>query len=206
MNQHNDGFDEVIRDFDTSPYQPAAHIDPNPYGIPANSIPEKSGLTKRGKVALAIGAVILAGGGLISWQHYSAEAAASEAKAQEFQLEKQRLDLEMMKEMNKANTASSKAQNSQEQERQKQVSACVDADKGLVGKQLGVTYSSVLKDCQAQYPATTDGADMQTTASAHDTNGSGSGGVNGGLVIAGAALAGGVLLVARRRTSASNAQ
>lgn len=178
-------------------------VDPTPYGNYAQ--PVKPGLTKRGKTALAIGAVIIAGGGLLSWQHYSAEAAASEAKTQEFQIQKAQIDLEMLKEMNRANAANSKAQNTADSERQKQVTACVNTDKSLVGKQMGVTYSSVLKDCQARFPATTDGSDMQTTASSRDA-GSGGGGVNTGLVVGGAALVGGVLLVARRRTSVSNAQ
>jgi hypothetical protein len=205
MNHHNDGFDEVVQNFNNEgPYQ-AGHTDPGPYGIPVNSIPTKPGLTKRGKAAIAVGTAVLATGGLIFWQHNAAAEAASQAKQQEYQLEKAKLDLEMLKEVNRANEKTSTAKNSAETERQKQISACVNADKGLVGKQLGVTYSSVLKDCQAQFPAGADGSDMQNAASASDSNGGGSG-VNSGLLIGGAALVGGVLLVARKRTSASNAQ
>jgi hypothetical protein len=197
---NHDGFDEVIKGYDQPYQQPTTPA--GPYGIPANSIPAKPGLTKRGKVAIAVGVTVLATGGLLFWQHSNAVEAANQAKAQEYQLENKKLDLEMLKEMNQANTATSKKQDSQEQQRQKQISACVNTDKGLVGKQMGVTYSSVLKDCQDRFPATADGADMQNTASSSDSGG----GVNGGLVIGGAVLLGGVLLVARKRPTTSNAQ
>jgi hypothetical protein len=202
MNHNNDGFDEVVQGFNNEgPYQ-GGYTDPHPYGIPANSIPTKPGLTKRGKVAIAIGTAALATTGLVFWQHNSAAEAASQVKQQEIQLENKKLDLEMLKEMNQANAANSKKQDSEDGERQKQIAACVNADKGLVGKQLGVTYSSVLKDCQDRFPTSSD---MQNTASSSDA-GSGGGGVNGGLVIGGAVLIGGVLLVARKRPTVSNAE
>ena len=152
---------------------------------------------------MAIGVTVLATGGLVFWQHTNAVEAASQAKQQEIQLENKKLDLEMLKEMNQASAATSKAHNSQEQERQKQIAACIDTDKGLVGKQMGVNYSSLLRDCQAQYPATADGSDMQTTASSSSTGG---GGVNGALVIGGVVLVSGVAVAAFRRSPASNAQ
>lgn len=204
VNQSNDGFDDAIKGFHNTPYEQHTPVDSGPYGIPVHSIPVKPGLTKRGKVAIAIGTTILATGGLVFWQHNNTEQAASEAKQQELQLEKARLDLEMVKEINKASARTSKTRESADAERQKQIAACVNTDKGLVGKQMGVNYSSVLKDCQAQFPPATDGSDMQTAASSTDTNGGGS--VNTGLLIAGGVLAGGVVLVTRRRPTVSNAQ
>jgi hypothetical protein len=200
MNHNNDGFDAVINGGyqPTSPYQQTATPthEQGPYGIPANSIPVKPGLTKRGKVAIAIGTAVLATGGLIFWQHNNAVEAAAQAKQQEYALQNKKLDLEMLKEMNQANTATSKAKDSAETERQKQISACVNTDKGLVGKQMGVTYSSVLKDCQSQFPATADGADMQNAASVSGS----SSGVNPYVLVGVGALGVGVVLVARKGT------
>ncbi|MFD8839832.1 hypothetical protein [Streptomyces griseofuscus] len=204
MNEYNQGynddaFDNVIKGYTAdTPYQqmPSPTHAQGPYGIPANSIPAKPGLTKRGKVALAVGAVVIAGGGLIFWQHNSAVEAASAAKQQEYQLENKKLDLEMLKEMNQTNTAAAKNQNNQEQQRQKQISDCVNTSKSLVGKQMGVTYSSVLKDCQDQFPTSSDGSDMQTTASSKSAGSN----VNEGLLIGAAVLGGGILIAARRNT------
>lgn len=208
MNEHSDdAFDNVIKGGyePHTPYQPAAAThDQGPYGIPANSIPKKPGLTKRGKVAVTIGAAVIAGGGLVFWQHNNAVEAASQAKQQEIQLENKKLDLEMLKVMNQTNTAAAKNQSSEEQQRQKQISDCVNASKNLVGKQLGVTYPSVLKDCRDQFPATTDGTDMQTAASS-TTHNSGGSGVNEGLLIAAAVLVGGIFIAARRTTHSHQA-
>ncbi|MYW46394.1 hypothetical protein [Streptomyces sp. SID161] len=199
MNHHNDGFDQAIAGYHDSPYQQPNHIDSNPYGIPANSIPHKPGLTKRGKVAISVGTAVLATGGLVFWQHSTAMEEASQAKQQQIQLENKKLDLEMMREINRASEKTSKGQSGSDTDRQKQIEACVNTDKSLVGKQLGVTYSSVLKDCQDRFPAaSTSTGDMQTAASSTDANADGSP-VNGGLLIGGAALVGGILLVARRR-------
>lgn len=209
MTSYNDpDFDNAIKGFTQTPYQPATPSpshDQGPYGIPAHSIPVKPGLTKRGKTAIAIGTAVLATSGLVFWQHNNAVTAASEAKTQELQLEKARIDLETLKEMNRQNAASSKVKNTAEAERQKQITACVNTDKGLVGKQMGVKYSTVLKDCQAQFPDTTDGSDMQTAASAKDTGSDGSG-VNTGLVLGGGVLICGVAWAARRRTTTAHAQ
>lgn len=204
-NYSDDDFDNVIKGYDQTPYTQPATPGPGPYGIPANSIPQKPGLTKRGKTALAIGTVVLVGGGLIFWQHSNAVESANQAKAQQYALENKKLDLQMLQAMNQANSAASKQQNTAEEQRQKQISACVNTDKSLVGKQMGVTYSSVLKDCQDRFPVSRDGSDMQNTASSSSSGGSG-GGVNSGLLIGGAVLGGGVLLVARKRPSGSNTQ
>lgn len=140
------------------------------------------------------------------WQDYSADQRASDIQAQELQYKQDLLALEMQREINKANDASRKEQKADAQEQKKQVDACVAADKDLIGKQLGATYSSVLKDCQAQYGTTDNaGADMQEAASATDTS-SGGGGValnEGVLVAVGALGIGAVVLV--RKGARSNA-
>lgn len=203
--EYNDGFDDAIAGFhQNGTYQQPEHVDPHPYGtqgIPAHSIPVKPGITKRGKVALAIGVTILAGGGLLTWQHYAAEAKASELQAQEWQYKRDLLALEMQKEMNKANAQDKKAQETHDAAQQKQINACVNADKGLIGKQLGVTYRSVLEDCQAQYSSSA-GEDMQEAATSTD---SGGGGVNEGLLIGGGVLVLGMVFAARKATRPTHA-
>ncbi|MFG2540659.1 hypothetical protein ACGFU4_36015 [Streptomyces sp. NPDC048511] len=151
---------------------PAESVEETPYGGRAYSV--KPGLTKRGKVALAIGATVIAGGGMLTWQHYNTQAQATEIQAQELQYKNNLLALEMQKELNKAHAADQKAQETFSAFQQKQIDACVDADKGLIGKQLGVTYQSVTKDCRAQYGADSDsGPAMEEAASATDATGEG---------------------------------
>ena len=170
--------------------------DPNPYGIPAQ--PVKPGLTKRGKVGIAVAAAVIAGGGLIGYQHYAAVQSANEAKAQELQIQHEQIELEKLREINKAQTVTAKAQATQNAALQKQIDACVADNKGLVGKQLGATYRSVLEDCQAQYGSTNTG-DMQAAASTQDTS-SGGGGINNGLLVGGGVLALAVVVFARKGT------
>lgn len=204
---HDDGFDDAIKGYDmTAAYQPG-HIDAQPYGpaIPAQSIPVKPGLTRRGKTALAIGTVVLATGGFISWQHYQAVSSANQARAEEIQYKKDLLALETLKEMNKNSTATQETQNKADAARQKQVNACVTDNKNLVEKQVGTTLESIIEACQTQYQATTSSADMQAAANSTDTGSSSGGGVNDGLLIGGAVLVGGFLLVARRGRTAGNA-
>ena len=143
---------------------------------------------------------------MFAWQDYASDTKAADIRAQELQYKRDLLALEMQREINKTNEASTKAQETQNEKLQKQVKACVDADKGLIGKQLGTTYSSVLEDCQAQYGTTGNaGADMQEAASATDTS-SGGGGIalnEGVLVAVGALGLGAVVLV--RKGARSNA-
>ncbi|MET8585761.1 hypothetical protein ABZX39_33560 [Streptomyces collinus] len=209
MTSYNDpDFDNVLKGYGATPYQPtepATTHGQGPYGIPVNSIPVKPGLTTRGKAAMAIGTAVLATGGLIFWQNSQASEAAAQAQQQAYQLEKAKLDLAMLKEVNKAKAANSKAKDTAETQREKQIADCVATDKGLVGKQLGVRYSSVLADCQAQFPTTGDASDMQTAASARDTGSDGTK-VNTGLALGGGVLVCGVLWAARRRTTSAHAQ
>jgi hypothetical protein len=196
MNQHDDGFDEVIN----HGFQPQTpyKIDPNPYGIPANSIPVKPGLTARGKVALAIGAAAIATSGLIGYQMYSADQAASQAKAQEISYKKDQLELEKLKVLNQVN----KTQASGDTARQKHIDACVKDNKDLVGKSLNSTYRDIVDACQAQYTDAGTSSGMETTASSHT---SGSGGTNTGLLVGGGVLAIGLAVAARKGTR-SNAE
>lgn len=148
---------------------PTESVEKTPYGGHVYSA--KPGLTKRGKVALAIGATVIAGGGMLTWQHYNTEAQASEIRAQELQYKSNLLALEMQKEINKAEAVDREAQETFSASQQKQIDACVAADKGLIGKQLGVTYQSVTKDCRAEYGAGGEGSgDMQEAASATDAD------------------------------------
>jgi uncharacterized protein HemX len=174
------------------------YADPTPYGV--SEQPVKPGLTKRGKAGIAIVTAVIAGGGLLGWQHYAAQQADANQKAQEIALKQQELRLEELKEKNKAQAVNAKTQSTQNAALQKQIDACVNDNKGLVGKQLGATYRSVIEDCQAQYGSTsTSSGNMQNAASATSTNPSG-GGVNTGLLVGGAVLAGGIVLVARKST------
>ncbi|MGS2592142.1 hypothetical protein [Streptomyces hebeiensis] len=201
MPAHDDEFDRLMaREFHT---QPAETIDPYPYGAPQQPI--NPGLTKRGKAALAIGATVIAGGGLLGWQHYTTQQAASEAKAQEIALKQQELRLEELKEMNRVNAASQKARHTADNTRQQQIDACVKSNKPLVNNQPGVTYRSVVDDCQTQY-GTTENSSMQAAASTQTaTTGADSGGVNNGLLLGGAVLAAGLVIAAKKATRSNPA-
>ncbi|MFD9443398.1 hypothetical protein [Streptomyces sp. NPDC060001] len=192
----NERFDQIIgQEWHTNPTHP---ISDTPYGPPAH--PTKTGLTPRGKAALAFGATVIAGGSLFSVQHYSAVAAENQAKAAELSIQQDKLELQKIRELNRAEEISSKKLNSAGKERQKHIDSCVNANKSLVGKQLGATYRSVLDDCQAQYPATEDTSRMEATGSATDSTSSGSGGINPGLLVGGGVLALGLFVLVKKST------
>lgn len=180
--------------------QSAPHY--GPYGQAVQ--PVKPGLTKRGKVAITVGAAVLAGGGILAWQDYNADAKASEIQAQELQYKRDLLALQMQKELNKANAAAKKTEAAENGERNKLVDACVNSNKKMIGKLMGVTYQSVRGDCEAQYPTSTTSGDMQAAATATDVSSGGSGINTAGMV---AIAAGGGLLVvlAANRTKKSHA-
>jgi hypothetical protein len=169
-------------------------IDPTPYGLsPHAAKPVKTGLTPRGKVALAISAAAIATGGLVGYQMYSADQAQSEAKAQEIAYKKDLLELEKLKVQSQVN----KSQTSTDSVRQKQVDACVANSKDLVGKSLSSSYRDIVDACQAQYNTGTSGDDMQTAASATDTSKTGT---TTGFLIAGGVLVAGVAIAVRKGT------
>lgn len=163
-----------------------------PYGSPTPS-QAKPGLTRRGKAAIAVVGTVMAAGGLLSWSHYSAESDQAEVESRKIGLQEQQLELEKLKVISEVNAKNAKVQATMDAARQERIDSCVSANKGLVGKQLGATYSSVLSDCQTQYAATgTPG--MQEAASATDANSGGGGGVSPSTLVA--VVAGGALLVA----------
>lgn len=209
MNEWNDpnaAFDGIVNNsFQASPQTnpqvtPAQpYTDPHPYGPPPHhGPPVKTGLTKRGKTAMAIAATVLATGGFLTWQHNSAEAAANQAKAQELGLQRDQIALEMQKELNKSSQQNKKTAATESSQRQKQIDACVNENKGLVGHQLGATLSSVISDCQTQYPDSASGDAMQEAGSATDAGTGGGIGVTGGLAIGGGVLVLGLYGAARR--------
>lgn len=168
----DDAFNRLTEDWDNQPdaYDvPEASAAPatGPYGGRAPQV--KPGLTPRGKALLAVGAAVLAGGGILGYQSYSADAAEAQVKAQELALKERSIALEEMKEYNRAHEREAKAQSSADKAAEKQIAACIDADKKLVGKQLGVSYASVTEDCKNQYAPNADSPNMQAAASATDT-------------------------------------
>lgn len=216
MNEYNDpdhAFNGIINSsFAANPQvSPQAapqqsYTDPHPYGPPLHPTrPVRTGLTPRGKAGLAVAATVVAGGSLLGYQHYAAAQAANQVKAQELSIQQQKLALEQQKALDKANKAAAKTQTAAETARQAKVDACVKDNKGLVGKQLGATYRSVLDDCQAQYPATpTNTGDMQEAASSSST-GSGAGASEGLLIGAGALVIGAVAFIRKASKPAQQA-
>lgn len=207
MNEYNNpdhAFDGIVHNsFGTNPQASTqaapSYTDPHPYGPPAPGRPVKTGLTPRGKAGIAVVTAIVAGGGLLGYQHYAAAQAANQIKAQQLAIEQQKLDLEKQKALDKANKEAAQTASVQETARQKHIDACVKDNKGLVGKQLGQTLAGVIDDCQKQYPASALTSDMQEAANTSPTNSSGNAGVDG-LLIGGGALVVGAFLFVRKAT------
>lgn len=154
----------------------------NPYGGPSQAT--KPGLTKRGKVALGIGASVIIGGGLIGYQVH----ATNEVKAQELALKSQALEIQKMRELNRASEANKTAQSSQAKARQASIDSCVKSHDDQVGKVLGTTYRDVVDACQTQYPDTITGGDMEAAGASQTATDGTAGGVNQGLLVGGGAL------------------
>lgn len=179
-----DEFDRIVQGIHNNS-QPA-YTDPAPYGPPPSYVytpPVKTGLTPRGKAAIAIGGVVIASGALFCWQHYTTQKAAAEVRAAEIQLEREKFELEKLKELNKVNAENAKAVTAADKERQEKVDSCIKENKNTVGKQIGATYRSVVEDCQAQYPATTSSGMANTASTTNTTSGSGGADVNNGALI-----------------------
>jgi hypothetical protein len=172
--------------------QQTSTIDHTPYGHNPQAKPVKTGLTPRGKVALAISAAAIATGGIVGYQVYSADQAQSEVKAQEIAYKKDLLELEKLKVQSQVN----KTQDSATSTRQKQVDACVANGKDLVGKSLNSSYRDIVEACQAQYTGSGSEAGMQTAASSHATSGS----VNQGVFIVGGVFVVGLVVLVRKGT------
>lgn len=197
MTHQPDDFDQIVSHGGFGPNPPAAYIDSSPYG-PAPTM--KTGLTPRGRAGIAVITAVIAGGSLLGWQHYSAGQAANEARAQEYAIQQQQIELEKLKELNKAAAAAEKNEAAENSERNKLIDACVDSNKKMVGKMLGVTYQSVRDDCEAQYPAISTSS-MQAASSATDTTNSGGGGINNFVLVGGGVIATGLILLAKKSSN-----
>jgi hypothetical protein len=208
MNEYNDpnhAFDGIINNSWTGNPQasaptapPPGYTDPHPYGPPAPGRPVKTGLTPRGKAGIAVVTAIVAGGGLLGYQHYAAVQAANQVKAQELAIQQQKIDLEKQKALDKANQQAAKTASTQETARQKHIDACVEGNKDLVGKQLGQTLEGVIDDCQKQYPENADTTGMQEAADSSPSHGSSSS--VDGLLIGGGVLVVGAFVFLRKAT------
>lgn len=202
-----DEFDRIVQGID--PNSRPEYTDPTPYGPSAYTQYAqrvKTGLTPRGKAVMVAFAAPLLVGGLLGWQHYESTQAAAEVKSQQFALQQQQIELEKLKELNKANAAAKKSESAENSERKQLVDACVDSNKKMVGKLLGVTYQSVRGDCESQYPISTTTGDMQAAATAADTTtGSSDGGLNQGLLIGAGVLGLGLAVAVKRSTKSSPA-
>src|ERR1044072_3807497 len=162
MNQHAPECERIMHNEFTAPNS-AEYTDPTPYG---GTHTVKTGLTKRGKAALAFGATVIAGGTLVGYQAYAAQAAEANAKAQEIALKQQQFEFQKQMELNRVTAASQKSQNATNSDRQKQIDACVASNKNLIGKSFNSSYQDIVEACQAQYTTATSSDDMQTAGSA----------------------------------------
>jgi hypothetical protein len=206
MNQP-DEFERIVRGID--PNSRPEFTDPAPYGPPVHTSymqPVKTGLTSRGKAAIGVGTAVIACGTLFGWQHYDAQESAAQTKGQELAIKQQELRIQELREINKANTAAKNTEAAENSERNKLVEACVDSNKKMVGKLLGVTYQSVRGDCEDQYPMTASSTGMQAAATATDTTtGSGDGGINYGLLIGASVLGLSIVVFAKKGTKSNPA-
>lgn len=160
------------------------YTDPNPYGTPAPNPQVKTGLTPRGKAALGAGTCLIACGALFGWQQYAAQQANADVKAAELALQQQQIELEKLKEINRANAIAEKQNKAESSENKKHIDACIRSNEKLVGKVMGVTYQSVRDDCQAAYQTASDSPAMETASS----TGSDDDGLGAGVLVGVAAL------------------
>lgn len=215
MSAADDAFNSIIRNPQNGyAHVPTEHLDTDPYGAPATSTATgqnpKPGLTTRGKAAIAIGATVIAGGSLLGYQSYAADTAQADLKAKELALQADALELEKLKVLNQTAAADKQTASEQVSARQKHVDSCVKGLKNQVGKGYGSpSYGDIVEDCQSQYPAATDGADMQAAGSSQDLDtggsGDGDGGVNSGLLLGLGALGTIAVFGAKRGTKAAPA-
>lgn len=169
--------------------------DVNAYGTPVVKT-QKAGLTRRGKVAIAVAGVAIVGGGTIWWNVHSAgvEADRKEAAALEIQLKK--LELEELRIRNEAKAKGEKADKAAAAARQASVNQCVKDSSDQGGKGFGSpSKSDVIADCKQQYDADTDGSDMAAAGSSKDADG----GMNSATLLGLVAGAGLVIAVAANK-------
>ncbi|MFB7359592.1 hypothetical protein [Streptomyces gardneri] len=193
------------------PATTAGMYDPHPYGPPPATAPAgafqqaKPGLTKRGKVALSVGAAVIAGGALIGYQSHTTTVAENANRAKEMEIQAQLLRIEELKEQNRANEITRNSRSTQEETRQASVDSCVNTNRSLIGKGLGApSLGDIVENCQDQYTSPASGLDMQAAGSVTAAPDSG-GEINTGLLLGGAALVVVLLVAAKRGTRPNNA-
>ncbi|MFE4206080.1 hypothetical protein ACFRSX_32825 [Streptomyces goshikiensis] len=173
---------------DASPY-----ADEGPYGTPVAQH-KKAGLTRRGKVAIAVAGVAIVGGGTIWFQVHSAAVAKEEKEAAALQVQMKKLELEEMRIRNEQASTDKKAATVSAEKVQAAVDKCVKDSAGLIGKGYGSpSRSDVVADCKQQYE-TTDGSGMQAVGSTQAAGNEGGGGINSPALLG--LVAGGGLAVA----------
>lgn len=173
---------------DASPY-----ADEGPYGTPVAQH-KKAGLTRRGKVAIAVAGVAIVGGGTIWFQVHEAAVAKDNKEAAALQVQMKQLELEEMKLQNDKASTEEKAATASADRVQAAVDKCVKDSAGLIGKGYGSpSRGDVVADCKQQYE-TTDGSDMAPAGDAQDAGGGGGGGVNSSTLLG--LVAGGGLAIA----------
>ncbi|MEU9796412.1 hypothetical protein AB0E27_38640 [Streptomyces sparsogenes] len=154
---------------DASPY-----ADEGPYGTPV--VKQKAGLTRRGKVAIAVAGVAIVGGGTIWFQVHSAAVAKDEKEAAALQIQMKKLELEEMRIRNEQASTDKKAAAASAEKIQAAVDKCVKDSSGLIGKGYRApSRGDVVADCKQQYEAV-DGSGMQAVGNARDAAGNAGGG------------------------------
>lgn len=173
---------------DASPY--AAE---GPYGAPVEKH-QKAGLTRRGKVAIAVAGMAIVGGGTFWFQAHSAAVTKDEKEAAALQVQMKQLELEEMKIRNEKAVADKKAATASVNKFQAAVDKCVKDSSGLIGKGFGApSKGDVVADCKQQY-ATADVTDLEAAGSARDAGGGKGGGINSSALLG--LVAGGGVAVA----------
>ncbi|MER7042743.1 hypothetical protein [Streptomyces microflavus] len=161
--------------FGNSDPDPSPYADEGPYGAPVE-YHSKAGLTRRGKVAVAVAGVAIVGGGTIWFQTYSAAVAKDEKEAAALQLQVKQLELEEMKIRNDKAAADMKAATASAAKIQAALDQCVKETFGQVSKEYGTpSKSAVVADCKRQY-ASVDGSGMAAAGAARDAGDTGGGG------------------------------
>ncbi|PVC80631.1 hypothetical protein DBP19_36445 [Streptomyces sp. CS090A] len=188
---HDDGFEQIVHHGMQPPTTPPNWADPTPYGTSAgHAHTAKTGLTTRGKAALGLGAAVLAGGTLIGYQIHTSNAANQATKAQELHLKTQAIELERLRELNRAAEVDRKTAAAETKTMQARVDSCVKRNGEQADKSYGSTsYRQIVDDCRAQYNPASTTANMQAAGTANTPSDGSGGGVNDAALIGVGALA-----------------